>query len=313
MKVVNLEYTDIPVLLPPIDFFIDKIKNDEPFHFLRVNHGILDLIHLGYKDISEFEGDFINEDFEAIANKMIAGSELDKYNNPLKTHHENSEKLEEKIIIFLKVLKNNKRISKKIDISASLGVGLGTFWGVWNAGHKFQIGRKVVWEIINKYKINDFYYSGTLKHYSIKREIYKLFDYINKQNYQVIFLGPEYLYLYEDVFKIINFKHIVIPTTNAIEKFDENIEEILKIYQECDKKTIVFHSCGHILSFYLADRLRDTDIFGMDIGRSFDILIKNHIDTESTMPKCWATLSEINLTEYVDNTRKSSWQTEYTK
>ena len=34
-KLVNLEYTNIEVMLPSIDFFLEKIKNDEIFHFYK--------------------------------------------------------------------------------------------------------------------------------------------------------------------------------------------------------------------------------------------------------------------------------------
>ena len=43
MKRVTLPYTDIEVFLPPLKFFIEKLEKGEPFHFLRANHGILDL------------------------------------------------------------------------------------------------------------------------------------------------------------------------------------------------------------------------------------------------------------------------------
>ena len=71
MKTTNLEYTNIPVLLPDIDFFLNKIENNEPFHFLRANHGIIDLIHLGYPNLSEFENLFLLQDYETITEKMI--------------------------------------------------------------------------------------------------------------------------------------------------------------------------------------------------------------------------------------------------
>jgi hypothetical protein len=302
MKVVNLEYTDIPVLLPPIDFFIDKIKNDEPFHFLRVNHGIIDSIYYAYENnFSELENDILEKNYEKITKKIMKtyhGKSLG-----LKYHHPNETLLKKFLITFNELFIEYKNKSKKFQIGISLGIGLNTFWGVWQRDHHLQVGRTEFAKIIKKTIPHEFYYSGILKHYSIKREIHQLFDYINNEDYQVIFLGPEYLYLYEDVFGIKNFKHIIIPTTNAIEKFDENIEEILKIYQECGKKTIIFHSCGHILSFYLADKLKDTDIFGMDIGRSFDILIKDHLDNEPTMVECWTSLDETKLTEYVNKLR----------
>ena len=38
-----MEASNIDVLLPEVKFFIDKIENNQSFHFLRANHGIIDL------------------------------------------------------------------------------------------------------------------------------------------------------------------------------------------------------------------------------------------------------------------------------
>ena len=301
MKKIHLEYTDIPVLLPSIDFFIDSIEQNRYFHFLRVNHGVIDLIHLGYKDLSEFEKDFITENFEVIAEKMISGSELDTFNNPFKIHHKNSDKLKEKIIIFLNVLKNNKSLSEKIDISVSLGVGLDTYWGVWPAEHPFQIGRKSVWKIIDKHKSIDFYYSGVLKHFAIKKEIFSFFELLNQLNFSVIFVGRKYLNLYKNIFDIKNFHHIEIPPSGAIEYIDDYIDSIKDIDIKSEN-TIVLHSIGHILSGYIAHQLKDTKIFGLDIGISFDILLKEKINHDWIHQ--WIALDENHLNHIVDNLRK---------
>ena len=304
MKTTNLEYTNIPVLLPPIDFFLEKIQNNEPFHFLRANHGIIDLIHLGYPNLSEFETDFVNNNFDLIAQKMVNASSKD-VNTPLETYHRNATKslLIDKTSIFLQVLKNYKKISSKIDISVSLGVGLHTHWGVWAHNHPYQVGRTRTWKIVDKYKTDDFYYSGILKHYTIKREIFQLFEELNNNNFSVIFLGRNYLKLYESIFNIKNFHHIQIPNNSAINFIDDYIDEIKNIATK-NTKTIVLHSTGHLLSFYLAYELKDTNIFGLDIGRSFDLLVKSKMNDYSDIPKCWATLDENGLNNYVNNLRK---------
>jgi hypothetical protein len=304
VKTVDLEYTDIPVLLPDIDFFIDKIRRNEPFHFLRINHGILDSIHLGYKNLSEFENSFTQNDFESIADRVIAGSG----HNNVKWWHGNSSQLKEKIITFLRVLKNYKNISQKMLVSVSLGVGLGTHWGVWQENHRYQVGRKNIWKIVDKHKNFDFYYSGILKHYTIKKEIFKLFEELNKQDFQVIFLGPKYFELYESVFDIKKFHHIEIPPRGAIEHIDGYIDEI-KNLAENHKNTIVIHSTGHILSFYLANALKDTDIYGIDVGRSFDLLINDFKDNYPDIPECWTTLKIDGLEKYVNHLREKSMAT----
>lgn len=304
MKTTNLEYTNIPVLLPSIDFFLEKIQNNEPFHFLRANHGIIDLIHLGYSNLSEFETDFVNNNFDLIAQKMVNASSKD-VNTPNQIWHKTASVnlIKEKTIIFLKVLRDYKSISPKLDISVSLGVGLHTHWGVWAHNHPYQIGRTRTWEIVNKYKTDDFYYSGILKHYTIKREIFKLFEELNNNNFSVIFLGRNYLKLYESIFNIKNFYHIQIPNSGAINFIDDYVCEIKNI-AEIRENTIVIHSVGHLLSFYIAHELKDTNIFGLDIGRSFDLLIKSKMKEHSDIPRCWSTLDENGLNNYVNNLRK---------
>lgn len=303
MKTTNLEYTNIPVLLPDIDFFLNKIESNEPFHFIRMNHGIIDLIHLSYSDLSEFETSFLINDFQSIAEKMINASNID-INNPLQTYHNNSEKLKEKIVIFLQVLKEYKSTSSKLFISVSLGVGLHTYWGVWPQYHPYQLGRTNVWKIIDRHKENNFYYSGILKHYTIKNEIFKLFEYLNKFHFLVIFVGRPYMNLYKSIFGIDNFYHIEIPNKGAIEFVDDYIDEIKNVSLDY-KNTIVLHSTGHIISFYIADKLINTNIFGLDIGRSFDLLVKHLINEHHDIPKCWIThLDEYGLNNYVNTIRK---------
>lgn len=304
MKTTNLEYTNIPVLLPDINYFLNKIENNEPFHFLRANHGIIDLIHLGYPNLSEFETNFVNNEFDLIAEKMFNASKTD-VNRPLETYHKNSDNnsVKQKIAIFLKVLREYKDISPKIEISLSLGVGLHTHWGVWSHNHPYQLGRSAVASILYKNTADKFYYSGVLKHFTIKNEIFQLFEILNNKNFLVIFVGRNYLNLYEDILKIKNFKHIKIPTHGAINFIDEYVDEIKKSAEEYEN-TIVLHSTGHILSFYIAHQLADTNIFGLDIGRSFDLLVKNSMVNNSDIPKCWATLDKKGLVNYVNQLRK---------
>ena len=305
MKTTNLEYTNIPVLLPDIDFFLNKIENNEPFHFLRANHGIIDLIHLGYPNLSEFENLFLLQDYESIAEKMIKASKID-VNAPLETYHRNSDIqfMKQKMSVFLKVLKEYKNISPKIEIGLSLGVGLHTHWGVWSHNHPYQLGRSSVASILHKNTTDNFYYSGVLKHFTIKNEIFQLFETLNNKNFLVIFVGRNYLNFYEDIFKIKNFKHIKIPNHGAINFIDDYIDEIKKS-AESYENTIVLHSTGHILSFYIAHQLADTNIFGLDIGRSFDLLVKKFRIDNPDIPQCWIThLDETGLNNYVNQVRQ---------
>ena len=52
-----------------------------------------------------------------------------------------------------------------------------------------------------------------------------------------------------------------------------------------DDKVLFLPSCGHILSTYILDKIKDTNIIGMDMGRSFDWDIKDNQATQPTMAK----------------------------
>ena len=307
MKKINLEYTNIPVLFPLIDFFIENIRENKPFHFLRINHGVIDLIHLGYKDeLSKFEESFINDEFGIIADRMIKASAID-VNTPLEIYHKKSTELKDKIKVFLETLKYYKGLSNKLDLSVSLGIGLHCYDGVHAKNHPYQLGRTEVWKIVEKHKKDKFYYSGVLKHYTIKKEIYQLFEELNNKDFLVVWVGREYMKLFqnENIFNIKKFHHIKIPTRGAIEKVDDYIDEILEL-RKTNEKIIVVHSIGHILSAYIANKLKDTDIFGLDIGRSFDLLVKN--SNEPTLPKGWIyKRAWPYMIEWVDNLRKKSY------
>ena len=51
MNKVNLEYSDIPAYIFPIDYFLEKISTYDKFNFLRVNHGFIDSLHYAYSEI----------------------------------------------------------------------------------------------------------------------------------------------------------------------------------------------------------------------------------------------------------------------
>jgi len=303
MKTTNLEYTNIPVLLPSIYFFLEKIKNDELFHFYKINHGMIDSIYFAYENNYEtLQTHLENKNYELIS-KGIVNTFKTKEWGLTYWHGRNTDVLKY-IEIFLKVFVESSDINTKIQVGLSMGVGLHTFWGVYGQTHPIQLGRVNVIKKILKVNKNSFYYSGLFKHYTIKREIYQLFDLLNNLNFEVIFFGPDYLRLYSNVFNIKNFHHVNIPVRGAAEKFPTYINQVKEIVNKTNNKTIIFHSAGQMLSANLVYELKDVNIWGIDIGRSFDILLKNKVESEPTMYKCWTFLDEHALNNYVDNIRK---------
>jgi hypothetical protein len=302
MKTTNLEYTNIPTRLPSIDFFLEKIKNDELFYFLRVNHGFIDSFHFSYQDYTLLQKDLVDENYEIICKKILKGFSDKKWG--ISHWHGSSEKYVDYTSILLSMLVNPKKISQKLDVGISLGVGLNTHWGVWSQEHPVQLSRTKFAKILVDISDYNYFYSGVLKHYTIKKEIFKLFELLNTKKYNVIFLGPDYFERHKNIFLINNFSFVKIPKRKAMDFVEEYIQTILDIKNNNNNPTIVFTQCGSSVASKIIYDLINHDISVIDVGRSFDILIKEEFTNGNLAEKCWTFLDENHLNNYVDNLRK---------
>ena len=302
MKTTNLEYTDILALLPSIDFFLDKIKKNELIYFLRVNHGFVDAFFYAYPDYEVLEDDLRNKRYEIIADKLRS-SYLVKGLGATGWYG-NSPKYAEYASILIKFLVENKSISNKLDIGISLGVGLNTHWGVWPKTKPKQVARSKFAETLRKVTGHTYFYSGVLKHYTITREIYRMFELLNTLDYDVIFLGPKYFQKHKEALNIKNFHFVEIPLQNSIDITEEFIDKVKEI--KSDKPAILFTQCGPVISAKIIQELMQTEISVIDVGRSFDLLIKEEFAKGGAAEKCWTVLNESKLNEYVYNLRNAS-------
>lgn len=301
-QLINLEYSGVKVLLPKIDYFIEKIKNDELIRFLRVNHGFIDGIHHAYPIYSNFELDFQNKNYDRIADSIIKAYSDKQWG--LKYFHNISDNLKNYIANLIRLLREYDDISDKIDIAISLGVGLNEFWGIHQKEHPVQKSRTEFSHVLDKAVNRNFFYSGIVKHYTVTGEINKLFDLLKSKNYNIVFLGPDYFAKHKDVFGIKNWNFIEIPKRKALDNLDKYIDKISNINDSSDNKTMVFLQCGHIMSGNIIERLIETDISFMDIGRGFDILIKNEFTGGNLATVCWTFLDEGHLKRYINDLRK---------
>ena len=305
MKRVNLEYSDIPAYLPPIDYFLEKISTYDKFNFLRVNHGFIDSLYYAYSDYELLQNHLENHKYGLIS-KNIYQSYLDK-DWGFKYFHGDSNRISEYSSLVFKFLVENTKLSDSLDLSISLGVGLNEHWGVWEYDNPIQIARTKFAKILTDITNHTYTYSGLFKHYTIKKEVFKMFELLNQMNYEVIFLGPSFFKRYEDVFSIKNFKFIEIPSKGAIEHTESYIQQIKDIQSKSFRPTILFHMCGHIMSAKIVYELLNIHIFTVDVGRSFDILIKDEFVNGNQAQKCWTFLDEVQLNKYVDNLRNNSY------
>lgn len=310
MKKVKLPQTKIEVYLPEIDFFIDKIRKNESFHFLRVNHGILDAIGVAFNDTEEFFDYLRTCNYEMIADRMLDSgfykrtyNEKGKHVNVVWHYHRDATTIKEKLISFFRML-NEHELSSRIHVGISVDVGLDDLWGRWAENDPRQIKRT---EIATKLAAsNEFYHSGVLKHYCIANELPLLFNAINEEEYNVVFMGPSYLRKYKNAFAIKNFYHVETLREGAIDVYDKYIDRLLKISET--RKTVVFYASGHIISAYLAEKISDSNIIGIDIGRSFDWTLKSIASQEPSMYNCWITVPDESLINYVKRIRSLSYE-----
>lgn len=298
MKKVNLEYTNITTSIPDINYFLNKIKNDEVIRFLRVNHGFIDGIHYAYHNrYDEFINDFSNGDYIKVAKNIVFGYYDKQWG--FGHMHNISFELENAVANLLKLLRTYDELKGVLDISLSLGVGLNEFWGVWDKEYPLQVGRGKFADTLTNIVSTQFFYSGVFKYFTIKGEISKLFNLLNSKDYNVVFLGPERFGRYQNIFGIENYHFIQIPIKGAVSHIDSFTNDIVEINNN-HKKTIVFLQCGHVISASIIDRLMNTDISVLDIGRSFDILMKHEFIGKGQEVECWTGIDENQLIRHVD-------------
>lgn len=298
MKKINLEYTNIQTSIPTVDYFLNKIEDKETIKFLRVNHGFIDGIHYAYHNrYDEFINDFSAGNLMKIAKNIVFGYHDKQWG--FSHFHNISFELETSVFNLLELLRNYDKISDRLDISLSLGVGLNEFWGVWNKEHPLQIGRSRFANVLTDLVDKQFFYSGVFKYLTIKDEIHSLFESINSKNYNVVFLGPERFSKYESIFNIKNWNFIQIPLKGAVSNVDNFVKDIRNIDNN-ENKTIVFLQCGHVIAGSIVKYLLNTDISILDIGRSFDILMKSEFIGKGQEVECWTGIDETQLKQHVD-------------
>jgi len=317
VKKVNLEHTNISVGYPSIEYFTDKLRSGNPYYFLKINHGIIDAYVKAYQSngkLSELKELINRKEYRVIAKELYLQFSNEQWG--FKHYNLTSFTVVDKLESFTKIFFEYQNYIPKLEMGISAGVGLGDVFGTYYPNHPNQIGRFDVLNMVTELNSNSpYFHSGLFKHYSIMGEADELFKKANEYGYKVVMLGPQYLRLFQSRYNISDFKHIEIPVKGAIDYLDDYIDELLKVHNE---KTLFLPSCGHILSTYILDKIKDTNIIGMDMGRSFDWDIKEHQTNESTMAQGDVWISPDHLSgiprngadtksayvEYITNLRK---------
>ena len=316
-KRIKLDASNIDVTYLGIEWFLQRLKSEDPFHFLRVNHATIDKycwkfvpgLPIPAKNLGGTPTSVANHgQFEELEDYLHLGKYHELYEALMTQdtfgYFVDQKTIAEKLKTFVEVFHGYKDISKKFEIGVSLGVGLDTVWGRYVEHHPLQSARlRVVSLIVEKSK-HEYYHSGVLRHFAVMGQLPYFFETINKLGYQVVFLGPAYMKLFEEQYNIENFHHIVTPLRSALDGYGDNLEEVKKIREE-KGKTILFHSTGHVAAGWIAYQLKDTDIFGIDIGRSFDwdIAEKAKKDPTLVFPTQWINVPKRKIVNHIKKIR----------
>jgi len=286
VKKVTLEHTDILIKYPSIDYFIEKLENNNPYYFLRFNHGIIDSFVDGYDNY-----DILIEKAKQKQFNLIADTIYDGYKNSqwgFNHYNLNSESTIDKINSFVKIFFETNSYIPNLEMGISTGVGMGYVFGTYAPDFPIQVNRNNVIKKITKLTNTEYFHSGIFRHFSVMGDMIRFFNSVNELNYNIIVIGPNYLRLLKEKYNISKFTMISTPTKGAADFLDNYIDDIQNVLK-LHSKNLLLTSVGTIGSCYIAEKLRNTNLIGIDIGRSLDWDLREYQSKEPTMPKgdCW--------------------------
>ena len=287
-KIPNINPKDIgfgiKTYVPTIDYYLDLIKSGTNFKFIRCNHGMLDPFARAMNNDELYKLIETNQ-YREVAER-VADYHTHKHAQLKRWHGTMDERYIQTLTFFTKFFYEETHNESEFDFGISLCNG------IWRASdlieHKDVVSRGNSFLSLTQNLDKTYFHGGLVRHYAVTGEIYQLFDLLNELDYDVIFVGAPYFKMAEVEYKIKNFKHIPISYTNAIERFGETIDMVKSTINK--KETIIFNSCGHDLTFLLANSIKGIDVSQMDIGRALDwninksFIRKNHTNEFNNLP-----------------------------
>ena len=270
--------TDIKVNLPPINFFVNQIKNNKPFVFVKVNHGWWDAIYRIKKN------NVHKKNLEVYANLLFKSRKKRPW----------CAKTDKDIWFTL--------VSKWVDIlinydkqPSNLYVGVCHTSGIFFNTKLINLNMIKIWQQHNK---RLFYHGGLLRHYILMDEMQPLIRAMNNANKKVHVIGPSYCKEYKKFLS--NFNFIEIPFYNGANQINSIYDNLKKNAKGGD---IVLASFGDAESL-LIDFCMENNLTLMGIGRAFDYLVKNKIPPMPGHPRqMWFKPSRKFLKRKIKNIR----------
>lgn len=254
-------YGSIKVAVPPIEFFLSKIRNMIHFQYLKMNHGFFDRA----KSAANHKFGVARRPFDTIEHLAKA-----MYNTRSIWFEEVDEDIHyDATLAFLEDIRIRDIPNLFLAVSDSAGFG----WkfipsyrnGVGDLATYVQLR-----SCLNLNSTRPYLHGGLFRHYSIMGELSQLFSILNGPEYHSIIVGPSHCSQYKEKTSI-DFSHLEIKYTNALSDI-ESIKQECKNLIKPDKHNIIFISL-EIGCYPVARFLREENVTIIDIGRAFDYLI----------------------------------------
>jgi len=246
------------VAILPIEYWINELENNKTFSFVKANHGIFDTMLRTRKNINP-------------NNLKLKDLPLHMFN----CRHKNNKLVSQET--YCEIIKSMLRNTYSYDKSPeNFYVGISNSNGIWTVE---STPRNIFINKICKNSKRSFLHGGLIRRYSISGEIFKLFDYLNSNNFNVNVIGADYCSNYNRFFK--NMNHIKIPIRNALNDIDLIIDKAKN--QIKDKEKNIFFVTLTTGSFYFCEKMQTENCTVIDIGRAFDWLIQD-IDYAKSQP-----------------------------
>lgn len=245
------------VAIIPVDFWVEKIKNGENFKWVKVNHGIFDMM----SRIPNIH----NLNSKEIGVKMFPIRHFNNRGVPQNTYIDIIDK-------FISNIRNYDNIPSNYYIGVSDSNGLNI--------PPNQNRHKTVMGIINNNNKRTLLHGGLIRRYVVSNDIFKLLNAVKENGYKIHVIGPGHCTHYKKFLG--EFTHINIPKANAL----GNLDKIVKQSKESLSGKDIFFTSLTTGTFLFIDKFKEENTTIIDIGRAFDYLIKDH---RSVQDQPWLT------------------------
>jgi hypothetical protein len=244
---INFKDNTGEVVLIPIDFWVDMLKSGKNFNWVKVNHGIFDIIaripNVGQLSPRE------------IATKMV----------PLR-HPNNRQVPTEKYVNIIDKFISNVRNYDELPSNYFIGVSDSNGLNIPPDRNRHS----AIMNIINPNSKRTLLHGGLIRRYVVSGDIHKLLNTVKEEGYRIHVIGPNHCTHYQKVLG--SFNHINIPKVGALGMLDQ-IADVAR--QTLTGKDIFFTSLT-TGTFLFLDKFKEKNVTVIDVGRAFDYLIKEH-------------------------------------